>query len=111
MTTNEDGTVSITCQGQYTGGISIAIPAEDAAGAKKISVSIDAYKEGAKSGGGQIILSYDGGESDTKYNWGADTYTDTEFVIDSNKGVPTKIVLNNQDAGTVFEVKSIEIAY
>ena len=114
MEVNEDNSATITCQGQYTGGISIAIPAEYAEGAKKISVVLDAYKDDVNSGGGQIILQYDnnGETSDvTTYNWGASTYDDTVFNIDSTKGVPTKIIINNQEEGTVFEIQKIEITY
>ena len=107
MTVNEDGTVSIVCtsNGCYTGGITINIPSN----AKKVEVDIDAYRDGENVGGGQINLQYTSGESDTTYNWGKDVYWDTSFDVNSEKGTPTKIVMNNQDLGTTFVIKSIRV--
>ena len=107
MTVNEDGTVSIVCtsNGCYTGGITINIPSD----AKKVEVDIDAYRDGENVGGGQINLQYTSGESDTTYNWGKDVYWDTSFDVNSEKGTPTKIVMNNQDLGTTFVIKSIRV--
>lgn len=112
MTINEDSTVSIACNGNYTGGITIDIPSEVATDAKSVNINIDAYnKDGDKVGDGQIQLHYDTGTFDTVYNWSADGHDDTVFNVDNSKGTPTKIVMNNQDTGTTFVIKSIKISY
>ena len=98
---NDDGSAVITCAGNYTGGITIDIPAELADGAKKMVVAVD-----AEPSSGQFNLEFDGDETVTQYNWGADTYNDTTFDVTGKK--PTKLVLNSQD-NNVFTIKYIEV--
>lgn len=70
-------------------------------GAKKIIVAVD-----AEPSSGQFHLEFDGDETETKYNWGADTYDDTTFDVTGKK--PKKLVLNSQD-NNVFTIKYIEV--
>lgn len=97
----DDGSAVIACAGNYTGGITIDIPAVLADGAKKIIVAVD-----AEPSSGQFHLEFDGDETETKYNWGADTYDDTTFDVTGKK--PKKLVLNSQD-NNVFTIKYIEV--
>ncbi len=104
----EDGSVVITCNGKYTGGITIAIPEELQEGAQKISIEIDAENEaGEKVGVGQLKCEFDGEEAEELFNWKADSYDDTVFTVIGKK--PTKLTINNQDGGSKFIIKKIEV--
>ena len=102
-----DGSVVITCKGNYTGGITIAIPAELQEGAKKIVIEIDAEKGGEKVGSGQLKCEFDGADTVEVYNWNASSYDDTVFDVTGKK--PTKLIINNQEEGIKLTIKKIEV--
>ena len=102
MVTNDDGSVTITCNGNYTGGITIAIPEIQVEGAAKLVVEVD-----SSVGGGQFNLAWAEGDPTTLYNWDANGYGDSTFDIAGK--TPVSLTLNNQEAGNAFTIKAIKI--
>jgi len=102
MVTNDDGSVTITCNGNYTGGITIAIPEIKVEGAAKLVIEVD-----SSVGGGQFNLAWAEGDPTTLYNWDANGYGDSTFDIAGK--TPVSLTLNNQEAGNAFTIKAIKI--
>lgn len=95
MTVEDDGSVTIVNGGKnYTGGITLNMPAKFDGTPKKCTVYVDTYDSaGTKMTGGQFMWA--GNDNSTKYNWGADTYSDVVLDI-AEDSIPETLVLNFQ---------------
>lgn len=103
---NNDGSLTITTAGNYTGGIKIAVPKLKVANPTKLQIAIEAI-EGS---GGQFVVKFDDGTDVTVYNWDGgniSNYGDSTTTFEGK--VPVEIILNNQESGTVWILKSITI--
>lgn len=100
----EDGSLTITPSGNYTGTIVLNIPEE----ALNRSVAVTLALESSVSGG-QIVYVYNDGSKEEKYNWNSDqsVYDDTKLTLPKDKKL-TKIIINNQNADNVFTLKYVE---
>jgi hypothetical protein len=102
----EDGSITITPAGNYTGTIYLDIPESELYRATAIILALE-----SSVSGGQIIYQYEDGTKEEKYNWDSNqaNYGDTKLTLPADKKL-TRIILNNQESGNVFTLKYVEVS-